>query len=265
MNPLKTVALILLVTFVSKTGMGQIIQEPIPDKTVVFTFDDATASQFSVVAPLLVEYGFGATFFICEFPPNFSDTTLYMNWRQIEELEKMGFEIANHTQNHPGISKLSKEQLIHQLEYIEAKCDSMGIAKPSSFAYPGYDLNLPALLTLREKGYQFARAGGSRSYDPQEDHPLLLPSWALAPENKSQIMDAFKEAKDGKLVIVTIHGVPDLEHPWVNTPPDLFIEYLEYLKSNGFQVISLRELSKYIDTQKAFESIHPDLSKALKN
>lgn len=262
---MKTLLLIFVVFSLSLSGFGQILRKPIPDKTVVFTFDDATASQYSVVAPLLHEYGFDATFFICEFPPNFADTTLYMNWRQIGEMDKMGFEIANHTQTHRGVSKLTKEQFVAQLEYIEAKSDSLGISHPKSFAYPGYDLSLSAISVLMEKGYQFARAGGSRPYDPLTDHPLLLPSWALEPGNKNEIMEALEQAKDGKVIILTIHGVPDLEHPWVTTSPEQFKEYLDYLQSNGFDVISLRKLGGYIDTDKALKTLFPDLTKPLKN
>ena len=119
---------------------AQILKQEIPDKLVVLTFDDATASQYSVVAPLLKKYGFNATFFICEFPPNFSDTTKYMNWRQIKELDKMGFEIANHTKTHPKINQIPIENFIDELNYIENKCDSLGISQPISFAYPGYRL-----------------------------------------------------------------------------------------------------------------------------
>ena len=107
----KTVTL-LLILFTAIPGFSKIVKKPIPDKLVVLTFDDATASQYSVVAPLLKEYGFGATFFICEFPPNFADTTKYMNWRQIQKLDQMGFEIANHTRNHPAIAKLSNDKII---------------------------------------------------------------------------------------------------------------------------------------------------------
>ncbi len=245
----KTVTL-LLILFTAITGFSRIVKKPIPDKLVVLTFDDATASQYSVVAPLLKEYGFGATFFICEFPPNFNDTAKYMNWRQIGELNRMGFEIANHTRNHPAIAKLSKEKIEEQLNYIERKCDSMKIARPTTFAYPGYSLSLPGLKVLQGKGYQFARAGGSRAYDPLIDHPLLIPSWAMNSENKSQIMEAFSNARDGKIVVLTIHGVPDAEHPWVNTTPELFKEYLQYLSDNHFNVIAFRDLGKYINAKK---------------
>jgi peptidoglycan/xylan/chitin deacetylase (PgdA/CDA1 family) len=260
----KLFVLLLFISF-SFSGYSQFLKKKIPDKVIVFTFDDATASQYSVVAPLLKKYGFGATFFVCEFPPNFKDSLKYMNWRQIKELDKMGFEIANHTRTHSGASILSKEQFIDELNYIEHKCDSLKIAKSVSFAYPGYDLNGSAINILQGKGYMFARAGGARTYDPMIDHPLLVPSWAMTADNKQQIMGAFNEACNGKIVVITIHGVPDIEHPWVNTPPELFKEYLQYLSDNHFRVIALKDLNKYINVKKAMKSIIPDLNKKLKN
>ena len=254
-----------LLLFISTSGYSGALKKHIPDRIVVLTFDDATASQYSVVAPLLKEYGFGATFFICEFPPNFSDTSKYMNWRQIRELDRMGFEIANHTRNHPAIAKLSDDKIVEQLQYIERKCDSMKIKRPITFAYPGYSLSLPVMKILEEKGYLFSRAGGERPYDPLTDHPQLIPSWAMNSNNKPLIMDALKEARHGKIVVLTIHGVPDVEHPWVNTTPELFKEYLQYLKENHFTVVSLRDLAKYVNVKEAMKTITPDLTKKLKN
>ena len=52
----------------------------VPDKLVVLTFDDSVASHYSVVRPLLKQYGFSATFFITEgfsFRTNKKD---YMTW-----------------------------------------------------------------------------------------------------------------------------------------------------------------------------------------
>jgi len=261
---MKITVSLLLALLTAFPGFSKILKKQIPDRMVVLTFDDATASQYSVVAPLLKKYGFGATFFVCEFPPNFSDTTKYMNWRQICELDRMGFEVANHTRNHPAIAKLTDDKIVEQLSYIERKCDSMQIKRPVSFAYPGYSLSLPVLKILQEKGYLFSRAGGSRVYDPTTDHPLLIPSWAMNSTNKPQIMDALKEARDGKIVVLTIHGVPDAEHPWVNTTPELFEEYLKYLHDNHYKAIALRDLANYIRIVEAVK-ITPDLTKKLKN
>lgn len=255
--------LVLLTMFLPV--QAQVVKKKIPDKLVVLTFDDATASQYSIVAPLLKEFGFGATFFICEFPPHFQDSTKYLNWRQIRELDKMGFEVANHTRTHPAVSNLSAPQFLEQLSYIDHKCDSMGIAKPSTFAYPGYNYNQAVIDNLADLGYAFARAGGNRAYDPETDHPLLVPSWCMTATNKEQITGAFREAHDGKVVVLTIHGVPDTEHPWVTTPPELFREHLQFLADQHYTVVSLRELALYVDVKKAQKTITPDHTVKLGN
>lgn len=261
---MRKIIISLLMLSVSFSGSSQILKKKIPNKLVVLTFDDATLSQYSIVAPLLKQFGFAGTFFVCEFPSKFKDS-LYLNWQQIKELDKMGFEIANHTRNHAHVGKLSNAKLIEELRYIEGKCDSLGIEKPSNFAYPGYDLSREALETLKENGYKFARAGGSRPYDPTSDSPLLIPSWATNANNKQQILEAFHQARKGKIVVLTIHGVPDIEHPWVNTPAELFKEYLQYLSDHHFTVISLRDLNNYINSDEALKNIVPDLNAELKN
>ncbi len=246
-------------------GSSQILKQNIPDKIVVLTFDDAPVSQYSLVAPLLKQFGFDATFFVCEFPTKSLDRSAYMNWEQIKKLDEMGFEVANHTRTHVAVSKIPKSKFIKELNYIENKCDSLDMVRPSDFAYPGYDLNIPVIKILHERGYKFARAGGSRPYDPLKDHPLLLPSWATDSNNKEQIMASFNEAQNGKVVILTIHGVPDVEHPWVNTPPNLFKEYMQYLSEHHFKVISLRSLESYIDVDEAYKTIVPNINKQLTN
>ena len=262
---MKKAVAIIPILLLTLTGFPQILKTQVPDKIVVLTFDDATASQYTVVAPLLKAYGFGATFFVCEFPTKLPDRSAYMSWEQIKALNEMGFQIGNHTRTHLNVNKASRERLLEELNYIENKCDSLTIERPTSFAYPGYNLGPEVLSVLQEKGYRVARAGGSRPYDPLNDHPLLVPSWATNADNKEQIFKALNEAKDGKIVVLTIHGVPDVEHPWVNTPPELFREYLQYLSDNHYQVIALRDLAHSIAFDKAAETITPDFNKKLKN
>lgn len=150
---MKKIIILFIILSIHLSGNCQILKKPIPDKLVVLTFDDATESQYTVVAPLLKKFGFDATFFVCEFQSNNKDSLIYMNWNQIQELNKMGFEVANHTRTHPSVNQLPKTQFLEELNYIEGKCDSLDIEKPSSFAYPGYNLSSPGLETLHEKGY----------------------------------------------------------------------------------------------------------------
>ena len=44
---------------------------------------------------------------------------------------------------------------------------------------------------------------------------------------------------------MTFHGVPDIQHPWVNTAdPEKFKSYMDYLKQSGYKVIALRDLKR---------------------
>jgi peptidoglycan-N-acetylglucosamine deacetylase len=247
-----TLSLLLLVT---ELGFAQIILRPVPDKLVVLTFDDGVSTHANTVAPLLRKYGFGGTFFVCEFPPDFADKQKYMSWEQIQQLHQMGFEVANHTLTHKHVGKLTKDQLIGELDSLEARCAAYGIPKVVNFAYPGYAIHPQAYEVLGEKGYHFARIGGDRAYDPTKDHPYLIPSYSTLKDNREVILKGLEEAKNGKIVILTVHGVPDYAHDWVTTPPALFEEYLNYLRDNNYKVIALRDLDQYVNWQEAARGI----------
>jgi peptidoglycan/xylan/chitin deacetylase (PgdA/CDA1 family) len=240
------------------TGAAAQLQ-PIPDKLVVLTFDDSKASHYTVVRPLLKKYRFGATFFISEgfsFRTNKED---YLTWEQIAELHRDGFEIGNHTRDHKGVTKANLAGLREQVEAINAQCAAHGVPAPVSFAYPGNAVEPASLQVLEELGFRFARRGGAPeypyeegngvAYEPGRDHPLLLPSagdarpfWTV--ENLKR---ATSQAKNGRIAILQFHGAPDVEHPWVHTPRERFEEYMKYLHDEGFRVIAVRDLAKYVD------------------
>jgi peptidoglycan/xylan/chitin deacetylase (PgdA/CDA1 family) len=257
---LRLLLLVALLSMASETiSVRQKVLPPVPNKLIVLTFDDAKASHYTIVRPLLKKYGFGATFFITEgftFRTNKSD---YLTWEQIAELHRDGFEIGNHTRDHISAAKQNLPRLKEQVEAIEAQCAAYGIPKPLSFAYPGNTIDPAALDLLADLGFRFARRGGAPeypyeqgegvAYEPGIDHPLLLPSagdarpaWTL--ENFKR---AVAQAMDGKIAIIQMHGAPDVEHPWVNTPSDRFEEYMQYLHQEQFRVIALRDLAAFVD------------------
>jgi peptidoglycan/xylan/chitin deacetylase (PgdA/CDA1 family) len=233
--------------------------EPIPDKLVVLTFDDSSKSHITVAAPLLKKHGFGATFFVTEgfdFPTNKRD---YMTWDEIAQLHRDGFEIGNHTRDHKSASAKDPQGTREQLEAVSARCLAHGIPRPVSFAYPGNVLDKDVLPILHEMGIKFARRGGAPefpydkgrgfAYEPGRDHPLLIPSAGDA--RPGWTLDDFKravsQAKNGKIAVIQLHGVPDTAHSWVNTPALLFESYVKYLADNGYRVVALRDLARYVD------------------
>lgn len=223
-------------------------QKPLPQKLAILTFDDAVESHYSVVAPLLKEYGFGATFFICEYPGVFENKEQSMTWEQIKELNDMGFEIGNHTRTHKHLTKMKRvEELTNELEYIEQKCTEYDIPQPVSFAYPAYKTSSMGFDVLRRKGYKFARVGGGNLFSLDSVDFLAIPSVSTSLDSRERVNKALSMVKENRIVVFTIHGVPDMAHPHVNTTPELFKEYLETMKKEGFTVISLRDLAQYLE------------------
>jgi peptidoglycan/xylan/chitin deacetylase (PgdA/CDA1 family) len=236
--------------------------EPIPDKLVVLTFDDSAKSHYTTVRPILKRYGFGATFFITEgfdFPTNKTD---YMTWEEIAELHRDGFEIGNHTRDHLSMTKDNVARLEEQVEAINKRCIEHGIPRTSSFGYPANTWSLDTLSDLKKLGIRFARRGGSPehkkypdgrgfAYEPGLDHPLLVPSagdarpdWTL-----DDFIAAVAQARHGRIAVLQFHGVPDTAHAWVNTSAQQFDAYMNYLAKNGYTVIAMRDLARYVDAE----------------
>lgn len=235
--------------------------KPIPDKTVVLTFDDGCKSQATFVAPILKHYGFGATFYITEGLGFLKNKEAYMTWDEVRDLHDAGFEIGNHTRHHRNVTQQTEQELISDLQFIDGRCEEYGISKPTTFCYPGYSHNEPSVKVVSEHGFLFARRGvapefpynseGGRgpAYLPKEHSPHLIPTTGASGPNWD--FDDFKwaldQTYDGKITVLTFHGVPDLEHPWVHTEPADFESYMEYLFDDGFTVIALRDLNDYIN------------------
>ena len=235
---------------------------PIPDGLVVLTFDDGNKSDYTYVGPLLKRYGFGATFFITEGLNFLNNKAHYVTWEEVRELHEEGFEIGNHTHHHKNVNTQSKEELLADLIHIDKQCTEYGIPIPETFAYPGSSHGQAAVEVLTEKEVRFARRGGAPefpyrleggrgpAYAPDVHHPLLIPTTGESGPNWGfeDLVWAVEQARDGKIAILTFHGVPALEHPWVNTSPELFKTYMDYLRDNSYTVIALQDLVKYVDT-----------------
>ncbi len=232
--------------------------QPIPNRMVVLTFDDAVRSHFTVVRPILRKYGFGATFFVTEGFDVTTNKTDYLTWDEIAQLHQDGFEIGNHTKSHLPVTEENLPSLAAQLQTINDKCRQHGIPRPNSFAYPGNAFTVNALPILEANGIQFARRGAQPeyayqsgkgiAYEPGLDHPLLIPTTGDArPDwNLEQFQAAVDCGQGGRIAVLQFHGVPDLAHPWVNTRPENFARFMQYLADNQYTVIAMRDLARYI-------------------
>jgi peptidoglycan/xylan/chitin deacetylase (PgdA/CDA1 family) len=193
-----------------------------------------------------------------------NDPAYFLTWEEVAQLHRLGFEIGNHSWTHAdfgtaeGGAKLSAE-----LELVEQSLAKVGVPKPVSFAWCGNAFGPEAIDELRQRGYWVARRGmqpevpyGAIQVGPRlnvkQHHPLLIPTtgdaypaWTF--EHFKQVLAS---AQPNEIVVLQFHGVPDEKHPWVNTPPERFRQYMQYLKQNGYRTLALRDVMQYYDTAK---------------
>ena len=83
--------------------------QPLPEKSIVITFDDAYLNIYTNAFPLLKEKGWPFTIFVATAPVD-KNYGKFLSWKQIQEMTKHGATIANHTVNHDhSVERLPKE------------------------------------------------------------------------------------------------------------------------------------------------------------
>lgn len=227
-------------------------------RIVVLTFDDAVKSHRTFVAPYLKQLGFGATFFVTHCWMN--DSEHFMTWKEIAEIHQMGFEIGNHSWTHADFSRPENAaRLADELTRVETELKRVGVPRPISFAYSGNGFGPEAVAELSKLGYRLGRRGMQPevpygqmkigpSFDPHRHHPLLIPTtgdaypgWTL--EHFRKVVES---PRLNQIVVLQFHGVPDVQHPWVNTSPDLFRRCMVYLSEHKFRVLAMRDLDNLL-------------------
>jgi peptidoglycan/xylan/chitin deacetylase (PgdA/CDA1 family) len=95
-------------------------RDPIPERSVMLTFDDGYADFGDHALPLLERYGFRATVFIVTdrvggtnaWDQRFGETIALMDWPEIEALHRAGVvEFGSHSSQHHPLVALSPEEL----------------------------------------------------------------------------------------------------------------------------------------------------------
>lgn len=110
----------------------------LPPNPVVITFDDGYVGNVRHALPLLVQYGFTATFFIVT---NLVGTAHMMSWEQLAELERAGMDVESHSVSHPLLSTIDRERTFHELADSRRMLEDHLGAPVKHFALPYGDIN----------------------------------------------------------------------------------------------------------------------------
>lgn len=143
----------------------------VPEKSVVLTFDDGYADNYTNAYPILKEFGFKASIFVItgvvDKDPN------YMTSAQLKELEANGIEIHAHTVNHEKLSELSYDRQLATLKESKEFVEKLLNKKAGCIAYPFGMYNDNTIKAAKEAGYTMGLTTNGK-WSGKEDGILTL-------------------------------------------------------------------------------------------
>lgn len=129
---------------------------PLPEKPVCITFDDGYLDSYTIVYPLMKEYGFPWTLFL--ITDDVGKPYNRMTWDQLKEMaDSHTVTIANHTLSHPKLHNLAtaKEKEKEIVEANEALKYHLGIDN-AWLAYPYGDYDDQVVEICKKAGIKMA-------------------------------------------------------------------------------------------------------------
>jgi len=134
--------------------------KPVPDKTVVLTFDDAYRSVYDEAFPLLKARGWPFTVFVTAqyMSEGYSN---FVSWQQLREMQDSGAEVGNHSFTHRHLIRHRsdetrvqwRERIIDEIERAQFILQQ-NVSKPVRVvAYPYGEYSKELTVLLRELAY----------------------------------------------------------------------------------------------------------------
>lgn len=137
--------------------------EPLPERCVMLTFDDATRDFMDHALPLLHRHGFPATLFAptakvgqsADWDIAHGDPASLLDWAELDALRHCDVAIASHGARHLPLTSLSTEAMIRELAGSKALLEARLGQEVNAIAYPFGDYD-PFVRSLADQaGYKF--------------------------------------------------------------------------------------------------------------
>ncbi len=242
-------------------------------KLAIITFDDGKKGQIQYAKQILDSYDYPATFSIICNNVSLSD---HLNWNDIQQLERDGYDLASHTMNHIELEDIPMDIANYEISESKKCMLDNGVRDVRVFTYPknGGSDN-PAILKEVAKHYDIARTANDplafvkcsiqdekidcTSFGDNEEYgKYSIIGWSHDYEredngyNDGQMLQRFIDVVESQsgynddeeidaIPIIIYHDI-DTTSGFYTTSFELFKAEMKYLKDNGFTVISLLDL-----------------------
>ncbi|MCJ7689842.1 MAG: polysaccharide deacetylase family protein [Clostridiaceae bacterium] len=125
--------------------------KPIPKKSVVLTFDDGYADNYTNMYPIMKEFRFSATVFI--ITNTVDKDANYLTSAQLKEMNANGIDIESHTAHHDLLGTMSYEKQLKILKDSKAFLENLLNKKINYISYPEGSYNTSTPKAAKDAGY----------------------------------------------------------------------------------------------------------------
>lgn len=206
---------------------------------ITFWFDDAWLSQYLSAYPVLKNNDFSG---VIAVPINSIETKNYMNWAQLQVLQKDGWEISDHSLSHDcKMQSWNKEKISYELRTSKFILWKNKLSANIFVTPCGVD----SALMREEAAKNFI---GYRTVDPGYNDPENVDFYNLKVRNINSAVtldeitswiDRAKETNSWEILV--FHEIGQTESAWneekFSTDLDDFIKIVQYVKSSEIKVV----------------------------
>ena len=206
---------------------------------VSLTFDDGWQSVYDNGLPLLQKYGYAGTFYI---NPGSVGEELFMDIDQLQQVSRLGNQIASHGYDHLDMTSINQHALNFQLQTARGYFEKNFGLHGQDFATP-YGKSDPESQAVIRANYRSHRTTATGINTKQNFDPYNLRVLFLQHDTPlSTIQDALNDAKayNGWLILV-YHRIEDKPGSEMFMSPKDFAQQLQAIHQTGITVRTVHD------------------------
>jgi peptidoglycan/xylan/chitin deacetylase (PgdA/CDA1 family) len=131
--------------------------------TVAITVDDGCETDLLAIAPVLRQFGYGATFYVVT---GWIGKPGFLSLAQLRELHGLGFEIGCHSMTHSYLSDLDAARLRREISDAKVALEQMLGSPIEHYSFPGGRGDARAVQVAKEAGYKTVATSLPRTNTP---------------------------------------------------------------------------------------------------